>query len=152
MPPPNPVPPPPVAPEPALPPAPAPPPAPAAQPAALELTPAAIGPGGDVTANGKGCDPRAQVDLSIGDVAVGKTVAGQDGAFAAPLTTAAVDVGRHQVTARCGRTLAAPLDVVLVSSVGAGTSTFTVIIFFLLIGGWYYGHRLASHLPARRPE
>ncbi|GAA5072690.1 hypothetical protein [Nocardia iowensis] len=114
--------------------------------------PSAVGPGTDVKASGHGCAPQAAVDVAIGGVAVGKTVATADGAFEVPLTTGAVDVGRHQVTAQCGRTLVAPLDVVLVSSVGAGTSTLTVILFFLLLGGWYYGHRLVSHLPARRGE
>ncbi|WP_433662870.1 hypothetical protein ACQPW1_12430 [Nocardia sp. CA-128927] len=134
-------------------PAPLPPPAPPRlAPAALDLTPSAVGPGAGFTASGHGCDPLAPVDVSIGDVAVGKTVAGVDGAFEVPLITGAVDVGRHQVTAKCGRTLVAPLDVVLVGSIGAGTSTMTVILFFLLLGGWYYGHRLISHLPARRGE
>ncbi len=83
---------------------------------------------------------------------MGKTVAGPDGAFEVPLTTGTVEVGRHEVTAKCGRTLTAPLDVVLVSSIGSGTGTVTVILFFLLFGSWYYGHRLVSHLPARRGE
>lgn len=87
------------------------------------------------------------MQVRIGDIALGDTTAGPDGGFAVPLTTGTVEVGRHQVTAQCGRTLAAPLDVVLVSRIGAGTSTVTVILFFLLIGAWYYGHRLASHVP-----
>jgi hypothetical protein len=94
--------------------------------------------------------PDVPVSLSIGDVAVGRTVAGSRGGFELPLTTGSVDVGRHQVMAECGRTLSAPLDVVLVSHVGTGTSTVTVILLFLLLGVWFYGHRLASHLPARR--
>lgn len=118
----------------------------------MDLTPSAVGPGAGVTASGHGCDPRAPVEVAIGDLAVAKTVAGVDGAFEVPLTTGAVDVGRYQVTAKCGRTLVAPLDVVQVGSIGAGTSTLTVILFFLLLGGWYYGHRLVSHLSARRGE
>ncbi|MFD0363922.1 hypothetical protein ACFQZZ_20925 [Nocardia sp. GCM10030253] len=135
---------------PAPPPLPVPPPAAAPQPAALELTPSAIGPSGDVTAAGLGCDPQAPVSLSIGDKPVGSTVAGPDGAFHAPLALASMDVGRYEVTAKCGRTLAASLDVVLVSRVSSATSTLTVILFFLLLGGWFYGHRLVSHIPARR--
>ncbi|KAA8887541.1 hypothetical protein F3087_17880 [Nocardia colli] len=118
----------------------------------MDLTPSAVGPGAGVTASGHGCDPQSPVDVSIENVAVGKTVAGADGAFEVPLSTGAVDVGRHQVTAKCGRTLVAPLDVVLVGSIGSGTSTLTVILFFLLLGGWYYGNRLVSQLPARRGE
>ncbi|WP_062992735.1 hypothetical protein [Nocardia anaemiae] len=122
----------------------------APHPATLELNPTAIGPGGDVTAAGSGCDPQSQVSLLVGDTPVGNTVAGADGGFRAPLALASIDVGRYEVTARCGRTLTAPLDVVLVSRISSATSTLTVILFFLLIGAWFYGHRLVSHLPARR--
>ncbi|MFI6046579.1 hypothetical protein ACIA8C_33515 [Nocardia sp. NPDC051321] len=118
----------------------------------MDLTPSAVEPGAGVTASGHGCDPQAPVDVTMGEVAVAKTVAGADGAFEVPLATGAADVGRYQVTAKCGRTLVAPLDVVLVGSIGTGTSTLTVILFFLLLGGWYYGHRLVSQLPARRGE
>jgi hypothetical protein len=97
-----------------------------------------------------GCAPSEAVQLSVGNVPVGNAVAGPTGGFEAPLDTGGVDVGRHQVTARCGRTLSAPLDVVLVSSVSSGTSTFTLILIFLVLGGWFYGHRLASHLPEWR--
>ncbi|WP_142386966.1 hypothetical protein [Mycobacterium hubeiense] len=103
-----------------------------------------------MTATGRGCVPEAPVSLSIGETPVGQTVAGPRGGFETPLRTGSVELGRHQVTAECGRTLSAPLDIVLVSYVGSGTSTLTVILFFLLIGVWFYGHRLASHLPARR--
>ncbi|MFI7665903.1 hypothetical protein [Nocardia sp. NPDC049526] len=120
------------------------------QPATLELTPTAIGLGGDVTAAGAGCDPQSQVSLLVGETPVGNTVAGADGGFRAPLALTSIEVGRYEVTARCGRTLTAPLDVVLVSRVSSATSTLTVILFFLLIGAWFYGHRLVSHLPARR--
>ncbi len=101
---------------------------------------------------GHGCDPGAPVWLSIGGGPVGDTTAGADGGFDVRLSTGDTDVGHHRVTADCGRTLAGPLDVVLVSRVGGATSTATVLLFFLLIGGWYYGHRLVSHLPARRPR
>ncbi|MFI6172574.1 hypothetical protein ACIBCN_37755 [Nocardia sp. NPDC051052] len=118
----------------------------------MDLTPSAVGPGAGVTASGHGCDPQAPVDVTLGGVAVAKTVAGVDGAFEVPLTTGPVDVGRYQVTAKCGPTLVAPLDVVLVGSIGAGTSTLTVILCFLLLGGWYYGRRLVAQLPARSGE
>jgi hypothetical protein len=127
-----------------------PPPPVVAAPAGLELSDATIDPGGPVTATGLGCAPSEAVQLSVGNVPVGQTVAGPTGDFKAPLATGAVDVGRHEVTARCGRILSAPLDVVLVSHVGTGTSTLTLIVIFLVLGVWFYGHRLASHLPERR--
>ncbi len=116
----------------------------------LQLTPVAVAPGGTVTAAGMGCAPQAPVELTIGDTRVGGTVADPDGVFRTPLTLAAVAVGRHDVTAKCGPTLAASLDVVLAGSVGTDSATLTVILFFLLLGGWFYGHRLISHLPERR--
>ncbi|MCP9620286.1 hypothetical protein FOH10_22960 [Nocardia otitidiscaviarum] len=118
----------------------------------LAVEPPAVAPGGEVTVTGHGCDPGAPVRLSIGDGPVGDTTAGADGGFDVRLSTGDTDIGHHRVTADCGRTLAGPLDIVLVSRVGGATSTATVLLFFLLIGGWYYGHRLVSHLPARRPR
>ncbi|MFI6867523.1 hypothetical protein [Nocardia sp. NPDC050406] len=88
--------------------------------------------------------------LSIGSGRVGDTTAGADGGFDVKLSTGATDIGHHRVTAACGATLAGPLDIVLVSRVGGGASTVTVLLFFLLIGAWFYGHRLVSHLPDRR--
>ncbi|WP_460725278.1 hypothetical protein [Nocardia heshunensis] len=89
--------------------------------------------------------------LAIGGADAGGTKARSDGGFEATLVTGDTEIGQHEVTADCGRKLAAPLDIVLVSQVGGGAATMTVLIFFLLIGGWFYGHRLISHLPARRP-
>jgi len=103
-----------------------------------------------VTALGYGCPPDAPVSLSIGDTSVADTVADPRGDFQAPLITGSVNVGRHVVTAECGRTMRAPLDIVLASHVGTGTSTLAVIVLFLFLGLWFYGHRLVSHLPARR--
>ncbi|NNH74308.1 hypothetical protein HLB23_31420 [Nocardia uniformis] len=116
----------------------------------LEVNPPAVSAGGAVKVTGRGCDPGATVRLSIGSGQVGDTTAGPDGAFDAELSTGTTDIGHHRVTAACGTTLAGPLDIVLVSRVGGGTSTATVLLFFLLIGGWFFGHRLVSHLPDRR--
>jgi hypothetical protein len=116
----------------------------------MELSESTIAPSGDVTATGRGCAADAPVNLSIGDVSVGHAIADPGGDFQAPLTTGSVDVGRHLVTAECGRTLSAPLDIVLVSAVGTGTSTVTVILLFLFLGIWFYGNRLASHWSAER--
>ncbi|WP_297628548.1 hypothetical protein [Nocardia sp.] len=101
---------------------------------------------------GRGCDPNADVRLSIGGTAAADARSRADGGFDATLPTGATDIGQHQVTAECGPKLAAALDVVLVSQVGGSAATATVLLFFLLIGGWFYGHRLVSHLPARRPR
>ncbi|MEV0354961.1 hypothetical protein AB0H71_02760 [Nocardia sp. NPDC050697] len=116
----------------------------------MALTPSAIAPGGEVTASGRGCEPGARVELKIGATPVGTTVAAADGSFTAPLTLAAIEVGRHDVQTWCGRPLTAQLDVVLVSSVDGGASTVAILLFFLLLGGWFYGHRLISHRSTRR--
>ncbi|MEV6065274.1 hypothetical protein AB0L82_01885 [Nocardia sp. NPDC052001] len=118
----------------------------------LSLNPVAVSPGASVTVTGRGCDANANVKLSIGGVGAGDTRARADGGFDATLPTGATEIGQHQVTAECGPKLAADLDVVLVSQVGGDAGTATVLLFFLLIGGWFLGHRLVSHLPARRPR
>ncbi|MFE5287026.1 hypothetical protein ACFRAQ_18865 [Nocardia sp. NPDC056611] len=118
----------------------------------MRIDPPAVPPGAPVLASGSGCDPGAAVRLSIGGAAAADTTAGADGGFQATLTTGGTEIGQHEVTAECGRKLAAPLDIVLVSQVGGGAATMTVLVFFLLIGGWFYGHRMISHLPARRPR
>ncbi|MFE3256504.1 hypothetical protein [Nocardia sp. NPDC059229] len=121
-----------------------------AQTSGLSLEPPAVAPGAPVQASGTGCDPGANVKLSIGGTTAADTTARADGGFAATLATGGTDIGQHEVTAECGRKLAAPLAIVLVSQVGGGAATMTVLLFFLLVGGWFYGHRLISHLPARR--
>ncbi|MFF2552276.1 hypothetical protein ACFVUS_14815 [Nocardia sp. NPDC058058] len=118
----------------------------------LSLNPVAVSPGATVTVTGRGCDANANVKLSIGGASAGDARARADGGFDATLPTGATDIGQHQVTAECGPKLAADLDVVLVSQVGGDAGTATVLLFFLLIGGWFFGHRLVSHLPARRPR
>ncbi|WP_405490929.1 hypothetical protein [Nocardia sp. NBC_00511] len=123
-----------------------------AQTTGLSLNPVAVPPGAQVVASGTGCDPGASVHLAIGGANGADTTARADGGFQATLATGDTGIGQHEVTAECGRKLAAPLDIVLVSQVGGDAGTMTVLLFFLLIGGWFYGHRLVSHLPARRPR
>lgn len=118
--------------------------------AALILSPTAVAPGGAVTASGRGCEPGAAVELTIGGTPVGTAVAAADGSFTAELALSAIEVGRHDVQAWCGRPLTAQLDVVLVSSVDSGAATVAILLFFLLLGGWFYGHRLISHRSTRR--
>ncbi|MBH0776460.1 hypothetical protein [Nocardia bovistercoris] len=114
------------------------------------MSPRAIAPGGAVVAAGEGCDAGSPVLLMIGDTPVGSSVARADGSFRTALSLSAIDVGRYEVRAWCGRALAAPLDVVLVSRVSGGAATVAILLFFLLLGGWFYGHRLVSHQTVRR--
>lgn len=118
----------------------------------LALDQAAIAPGGAVTATGRGCPGGARVDLAIGSTDIGRTVAGPDGSFEAPLHLSDVAVGRHDVEAHCGPVLTAPLDVVLASHVEAGASTtVAIILFFVLIGLFACRRVLFPKAPAPRP-
>jgi hypothetical protein len=86
--------------------------------------------------------------VSAGDVAVGSASADPDGNFTTPLDTSSMGVGQQRITAECGPAATAALDVFLVNSVNTGTSTTTMIVFFLLIGVWLYAHRLAPQQSA----
>jgi hypothetical protein len=52
-------------------------------------------------------------------------------------------VGSYEVEAHCNVALFAPLDVVLASQVYQGTSTVTVVVFFILLGAALFWRRLA---------
>jgi hypothetical protein len=115
----------------------------------LQLTALAISPGAAITAAGRGCDHGSPVTLTIGSTQVGKTTAGEDGSFHAPLDVKALSVGRYDVQAACGAVLTASFDVVLASRVDPGTSTtMVIIVFFVLIGVIAFRRRL---FPSRYP-
>ncbi|MFD4428406.1 hypothetical protein, partial [Nocardia sp. NPDC058497] len=126
-------------------------PPPTVENAGFELTAPAVAQGENISGMGYGCPAGAEVDVAIGGVPAGTTVADDRGAFQSTLDMGTVlPVGRYEVTAACGPVLAAALDVVLASNVDAATSTLTVIMFFLLIGVFVYVRRLLS--PPPRPE
>ncbi len=113
-------------------------------PQGLELSIAAVPVGEDLTVSGTGCSPGAPVEVTFGGVPAGTATADATGRFEAPLSAAAVETGRYQVSAECGGAapLTAPLDVVLVSSTGGSSSTMVVIVFFLLVGLLVFRRRL----------
>jgi hypothetical protein len=116
------------------------------RPAVLEmrLSDTTINPGGRVTATGSGCGPTAPVGLSVDHSPVGTTAADPGGGFTLVLDTTALAVGRHDVTADCGGAKNVALNVVLVSRVGTGAATSTLILILLLSGLWYFGHAILS--------
>lgn len=82
-------------------------------------------------AEGRGCTPNSTVQLSVDGNAIGTTMAQNDGSFSAPLTETAL--GHHTVTAVCGPTLQAILDVVLTSHAGPPTTTAAILLIILLL-------------------
>ncbi|TQC43981.1 hypothetical protein EEB14_40075 [Rhodococcus sp. WS4] len=115
----------------------------------LVFTAAAVEPGDAVTLAGSGCPPEAEVLLSVDGARVGEIRADATGVFRAPLRAVGAEVGRHDVSADCGPTFAAPLDVVLVSQATGSTATAVVIVFFLLVGLSIYRRRLLTPRPGR---
>ena len=113
----------------------------------LRLTALAIAPGGQVAANGRGCDAGGAggVDHRFG--LGGPHPGHRGGGFHAPLTLGPLAVGRYTVVAHCGPILAAPLDIVLASQVSAATSTLAIIIFALLIGALAFRRQLFPRRP-----
>ena len=118
----------------------------------LVFTAAAVEPGEAVTMAGAGCPADAEVLLSVDGAPVGEVRADDTGVFRAPLRAVGADVGRHDVSADCGPTFAAPLDIVLVSQATGSTATAVVIVFFLLVGLSIYRRRLLTPQPRREEE
>jgi hypothetical protein len=111
-------------------------------PFSVELSETTINPGGHVMATGFGCGPTAPVTLTVGQSAVVSTVADQKGTFVVALATDSLGIGHHDVKADCGKTKEIALDVVLVSRVGTGAATTTLILIFMVSGIWYFGRRI----------
>nr|WP_237735173.1 hypothetical protein [Rhodococcus sp. JVH1] len=116
------------------------------------FTAEAVEPGDAVTLAGSGCPPDAEVLLSVDGARVGEIRADATGVFRTPLRAVGADVGRHDVSADCGPTFAAPLDIVLVSQATGSTATAVVIVFFLLVGLSIYRRRLLTPQPGREEE
>ena len=120
--------------------------------ASLKFTALAIAPGSGVSAIGQGCDPDASVAVTIDSTPVGRTDAASDGTFRTPLAVSSFAVVRYQVTATCGPTLEAPLDIVLASEVDQGTSTsMIIIVFFVLLGLLAFRRQLFPGAPTSSP-
>jgi hypothetical protein len=104
-----------------------------------------------VSAIGQGCDANAPVAVTIDSMPVGRAAAASDGTFRTPLAVSSLAVGRYQVTAACGPTLEAPLDIVLASEVDQGTSTsMIIIVFFVLLGLLAFRRQLFPGAPTIR--
>ena len=75
--------------------------------------------------------------LSLAGAEVGNAVADSLGKFATTIQVGNVDVGRHEVVARCGPTLTTTIDVVVATKVDGGASTSVIIVMFLLVALGY---------------
>jgi len=109
----------------------------------------AIPPAGSETATGHGCNSNGVVLLTVDTKSVGKTTAGADGSYSAPLQVSSLPVGRYQVVAHCGLfATASDFDVVLATQPNSDTATLLIIVFFLLIGLAIFRRRIRLDAPA----
>jgi hypothetical protein len=100
---------------------------------ALQLSRPSIEPGGQLVVRGSGCPVGANVRVSIDRATVGTAVADGTGGFSAAVVVPNLALGRYDVVADCGPTLAGFLDVVVESSVDAGTGVLGLFFFFFLL-------------------
>ncbi len=115
---------------------------------ALLLSSEAIPPAGSETATGHGCNSNGTVLLTVDTKSVGKTTAGADGSYSAPLQVSSLPVGRYQVVAHCGLfIMASDFDVVLATAANPDTATMLIIIFFVLIGLALFRRRIRLDAP-----
>jgi hypothetical protein len=119
----------------------------------LNLSRPSIEPGGQIRVTGGGCTPGSDVRISIGDEIVGATVADPVGAFSGPVNVPIdLAVGQYDVVVACGPTLTGALDVVVSTSVDAGTSTLGLFLFFLLLAIALFRRRRLVHRRPRQRE
>lgn len=111
-----------------------------------------IEPGGQLTVQGTGCQPSADVRVSIGAATVGTATADDHGGFQAPITVPDLALGRYQVVAGCGATLISPIDVVVATSVGGGTGTLGLFFFFLLLSLMLFRRRRLVLRRGKHPQ
>jgi hypothetical protein len=87
-----------------------------------------------LTVDGAGCIPESPVVFTVDDRRVGQATADQSGGFAAPIVVPNVAVGEYTVSASCGPTIAADLNVTLLSDASPNGLEFVVLLFFVLAG------------------
>lgn len=75
--------------------------------------------------------------LTLGGALVGNAIADSNGKFSTTVQVGNVDVGRHELIARCGPTLTTTVDVVVATKVDGGSSTSVIIVMFLLVAMGY---------------
>ncbi len=106
--------------------------------------------GNTLFARGAGCDPLAKVVLTADSQIVGTTISDTAGRFEAPVQFADFRTGRRIVVATCGPTLTAPVDMVLSGSTGGNSTTYVLLLFFLLAGFLIVRFQFADGFAARR--
>ena len=100
--------------------------------AVLHLDRISTPPGGPAVAMGQGCVPGSPVILSIGPMIIGHAVASAAGTFTSTLQLN-VPVGHYTITAECGVTLTAGIDVVLSSQANPPSTTEALLLILLLL-------------------
>ncbi len=120
-------------------------------PGELVVNQHSIEPGSELAIAGAGCDPGAPVSFALGDHPLGSTVADSAGNFTKSGSVGNVNVGRYVLTAKCGPTLVATVDVVLTSKLvqGASMSIIIVLLIVVVVGLFVagYGNGRRTKLP-----
>jgi hypothetical protein len=87
-----------------------------------------------LTVDGSGCIPESPVVFTVDQRQVGQTTADQAGNFTSPIVVPNVAVGQYAVKASCGPTLAALLNITLLTNASPNGLEFVVLLFFVLAG------------------
>jgi hypothetical protein len=119
--------------------------------ALLRLDRPSAPPGGTVVAHGEGCLANTLVALLIDGTPAGDAPTNSSGSFTTRVRLEGT-VGRHTITAVCGVTLTAPIEVVLSSEAGLPTTTVAILLALLLaVVGLTHRQLLPDHNPSSRP-
>jgi hypothetical protein len=91
-------------------------------------------PGASLTVDGAGCTPESPVVFTVDHHPAGRATADRAGRFSAPIVVPNIAVGQYTVKASCGPTIAADLNVTLLTDASPNGLEFVVLIFFVLAG------------------
>jgi hypothetical protein len=87
-----------------------------------------------LSVDGVGCIPDSPVVFTVDHLPAGQATANQSGGFTAPIVVPNVAVGQYAVTASCGPTIAADLNVTLLTDASPNGLEYVVLLFFVLAG------------------
>jgi hypothetical protein len=100
--------------------------------------------GDTLFARGAGCRPGASATLTAGGELVGRAVADQAGTFETVVQFASFQPGYRPIEARCGATLAAGIDMVLVSADTSASTSSVLLPLFLVLSFLAVNYQMAA--------